>query len=128
MSCLRQLTAATALYFGCRSKDQDLYYPETWAAAEKAGAHVRIACSRDQPEKVYVQDLMRADAARIREWVLHRAACVYVCGSSNAMPREVREALAWCVSTAGGGDMDPDAAAAYVDAMFDGERGQEESW
>lgn len=45
--------------------------------------------------------------------------------SSNAMPREVREAIAWCIS---GEDMTEEAAGAYVERMFDEGRGGEESW
>lgn len=44
------------------------------------------------------------------------------------MPRSVREALAWCISTEGAGNMSAEEAEAYVDAMFDGDRGGEESW
>lgn len=46
--------------------------------------------------------------------------------SSNAMPREVREALAWCIEQ--GGEHDEEGAKAYVDEMFDNGRGGEESW
>lgn len=122
------LTSATALYFGCRSKTQDLYFASSWKEAQDAGAHVRIAFSRDQPEKVYVQDLIKQDAPRVREWLLEKDGRVYVCGSSNAMPRQVREALAYCISEQGGGKMTDEEAEQYVDAMFDGDRGQEESW
>jgi sulfite reductase alpha subunit-like flavoprotein len=46
--------------------------------------------------------------------------------SSNAMPREVREAIAWCIEQ--GGQYDEEGAKAYVDNMFDTGRGGEESW
>lgn len=48
--------------------------------------------------------------------------------SSNAMPREVREAIAWCISVDGAGTLSSAEAEAYVDGMFDGDRGGEESW
>lgn len=48
--------------------------------------------------------------------------------SSNAMPKSVREALAWCISTEGAGDMSVEAAEQYVEGMFDQGRGGEESW
>lgn len=48
--------------------------------------------------------------------------------SSNAMPREVRAAIAWCISTSGAGSMTEVEAEAYVEAMFDDGRGGEESW
>jgi hypothetical protein len=48
--------------------------------------------------------------------------------SSNAMPKLVREALAWCISTDGAGDLDAEEASAYVEGMFNEGRGGEESW
>jgi sulfite reductase alpha subunit-like flavoprotein len=92
---------------------------------------IRVAASRDRPEKLYVQHLIRQDKELIKEWVADRRGWLYVCGSSNAMPREVREAVAWCVSRDGAGPldgMDEDAAKIYVDKMFDDGRGGEESW
>lgn len=48
--------------------------------------------------------------------------------SSNAMPREVREAVAWCISGSGAGDMGEEEANMYVEEMFESGRGGEESW
>lgn len=48
--------------------------------------------------------------------------------SSNAMPREVRAAVAWCISTAGAGTLSEEESEAYVETMFDDGRGGEESW
>lgn len=48
--------------------------------------------------------------------------------SSNAMPREVREALAWCISIEGAGDLSIETATAYIEDMFESGRGGEESW
>ena len=44
------------------------------------------------------------------------------------MPKEVRAAVAWCISNEGEGNMTMDQAEKYVEAMFDGDRGGEESW
>ncbi|CAK9784196.1 riboflavin synthase domain-like protein [Cutaneotrichosporon oleaginosum] len=118
----------TALYFGFRSRTADLYFADDWAEAEAKGALVRLAASRDGKDKVYVQDLIRQDATMINDWVTKRDAHVFVCGSSNAMPRAVREAIAWCISSEGAGTLSVTEAEAYVDAMFDGDRGGEESW
>lgn len=46
----------TALYFGCRSKHKDAFYPEEMAAWAGQGVHIRIAYSRDQ---VRVSSLLR---------------------------------------------------------------------
>jgi hypothetical protein len=44
------------------------------------------------------------------------------------MPKSVREALAWCISTEGAGTLDSEEAVAYVEQMFEQGRGGEESW
>ncbi len=121
----------TALYFGCRSKDADLYYQDQWkSVAGNNGVHISIACSRDQQEKIYVQDKIKQDAAMIYDWVYRRNGNVYISGSSNAMPKAVRAAIAWCLSEVSGvGSLKADEAVQYVEQMFEsGNRGGEESW
>jgi sulfite reductase alpha subunit-like flavoprotein len=41
-------STGTALYFGCRSKDKDLYFSAEMYEWRRQGVHVRVACSRDQ--------------------------------------------------------------------------------
>ncbi|KAL7425065.1 NAPDH-dependent diflavin reductase [Cryptotrichosporon argae] len=124
---IRQQASETALYFGHRMSTADAYYASEWEAWRQCGVRVEIAASRDGPEKVYVQHLIKRDSVMIRDW-LKRGAWVMISGSSNTMPRQVREALAYALSKEAGGDMDASEAGAYVEAMFDSERGQEESW
>ncbi|KAG7530653.1 hypothetical protein FFLO_04879 [Filobasidium floriforme] len=120
----------TALYFGCRSKDQDMYFAQEMETWRKHGVHVRIACSRDQEEKIYVQTLIKEDAALIKDWIVRRNGNVYISGSSNAMPKAVRKAIAETIQ-----DMQElgitclEDAQRYVEDMFEsGKRGGEESW
>ncbi|MGJ7914147.1 sulfite reductase subunit alpha [Massilia sp. LXY-6] len=51
-----------------------------------------LAFSRDQQERLYVQDLLRAQADAVRTWI-GRGAAVYVCGSLQGMAGGVHEAL-----------------------------------
>ena len=44
------------------------------------------------------------------------------------MPRQVREAVAWCLSSEGSGELSSEDAEAYVEDMFEDGRGVEESW
>jgi sulfite reductase alpha subunit-like flavoprotein len=88
---------------------------------------VRIAVSRDGP-KVYVQDLLRKDSVFVHDWLVNRRGHIYISGSSNAMPREVREAVAWCISSEGAGTFSAEEAEAFVESMFEDGRGGEESW
>ncbi|KAK8846562.1 NADPH-dependent diflavin oxidoreductase 1 [Kwoniella newhampshirensis] len=118
----------TAVYFGCRSMTTDCFYASEWEQYKKQGVKVEIAASRDQAEKLYVQHLIKRDKQRIREWIVDRGGSVYITGSSNAMPREVREAIAWCISAEGAGDMSEEESKVYVERMFEEKRGGEESW
>lgn len=106
-----------------------------------------MAVSREgaEGEKRYVQGLIKDDKGLINDWMRNKRAWVYISGSvppgdpspftplnrgrsSNAMPREVREALAWCISSDGAGDLDMEAAKAFVEDIFDSGRGGEETW
>lgn len=135
--------ASTSLYFGCRSAKADLYYADEWEIMRKQGARVEVAASRDQDEKIYVQDLIKRDKVLIHDWIENRRGHLYIsgyvnilrdlnwrliCRSSNAMPKEVRAAVAWCLSNEGAGTMAIQQAEAFVEEMFEDGRGGEESW
>lgn len=44
------------------------------------------------------------------------------------MPKEVRAAIAWCLTTEAGGILSQEGAEAFVEEMFEDGRGGEESW
>ena len=75
---------------------------------------IDVAFSRDQPEKVYVQDRMRDSAAELYEW-LEKGAYFYVCGDASRMASDVHDALIEVIQTQGG--KTPEEATAYVDAL-----------
>jgi sulfite reductase (NADPH) flavoprotein alpha-component len=56
-------------------------------------ARVDRVFSRDQPERLYVQDRLRAEADAVRRWVVADGAAVYVCGSLDGMAGGVDAAL-----------------------------------
>ncbi|WVQ97522.1 NADPH-dependent diflavin oxidoreductase 1 [Kwoniella sp. CBS 9459] len=118
----------TAVYFGCRSVYADYFFANEWKQYAEQGVNVQVAASRDQEEKVYVQHLIKENKEEIKKWVVDKEGWVFISGSSNAMPREVREAIAWCISNEGAGDMTPEEAKEYVEQMFEDKRGGEESW
>ena len=80
-----------------------------------------MAFSRDQPEKVYVQDRMRENSAELFAW-LEEGAHFYVCGDANRMAHDVHEALIEVVEKEGGKSRDE--AEAYVDALKKAKRYQ----
>lgn len=72
----------TVLYFGCRHKNEDFIYSDELAAYVSDGTltHMHVAFSRDQPQKVYVQHLLKETAAQV--WrLIDAGAHIYVCGS-----------------------------------------------
>jgi sulfite reductase (NADPH) flavoprotein alpha-component len=72
------------------------------------------AFSRDQANKIYVQDRMLEKASGLWAW-LEGGAHFYVCGDAALMARDVEAALHEVCRSAGG--MTAEAAAAYVGKM-----------
>ncbi|MFO1366952.1 MAG: sulfite reductase flavoprotein subunit alpha, partial [Acinetobacter sp.] len=54
--------------------------------------HVDYAFSRDQAEKIYVQDILKQQSTRLKQWI-EQGAAVYVCGSLNGMASGVDQVL-----------------------------------
>ena len=81
------------LLFGAQRFASDFLYQAEWLKARKQGQLDRIdlAFSRDQIDKVYVQQRVREQSARLRAWI-DEGAHVYVCGSI-AMGQAVHAAL-----------------------------------
>ncbi len=93
----RQATGAGGknwLFFGDRSYTHDFLYQLDWLDFEKEGVldRIDIAFSRDQPEKIYVQDRMWAQRADLYAW-LEEGAHLYVCGDEKAMAKDVDATL-----------------------------------
>ncbi len=83
------------LIFGERNLAHDYYFRDEITAWQSAGAlpRVDLAFSRDQNERVYVQDRLKAAGADILSW-LKDGAAIYVCGSLEGMAPAVEHALA----------------------------------
>ena len=71
----------TILFFGCRHRDEDFLYQEELEGYERDGVvtGLHVAFSRDQPQKVYVQDRLLENAATIWSLISNQG-CFYVCG------------------------------------------------
>jgi sulfite reductase (NADPH) flavoprotein alpha-component len=82
------------LVFGERNAAHDYLWREEIEAAHASGGLERLdlAFSRDQPERIYVQDRLVARAAELRAWV-EEGASIYVCGSLEGMAPGVDAAL-----------------------------------
>lgn len=82
------------LFFGDRTFTQDFLYQVEWQKYLKSGvlSKLDVAFSRDQAEKVYVQDRILENAVEVWQW-LEQGAYLYVCGDANRMAKDVHEAL-----------------------------------
>ena len=90
----RQDYTANWLIFGERQRAHDFFYADTIQAWENMGSLQRLdlAFSRDQAQRLYVQDVLRDNADELITWV-NQGAVIYVCGSIHGMASGVDQAL-----------------------------------
>ena len=119
----REAPGKNWLVFGNPHFTEDFLYQTEWQGWRKDGYLHRysLAWSRDQAEKIYVQDKLREEAASVWQW-LKDGAYVYVCGDAARMAKDVERALLDII--AGEGGMDADAAADYLDELRQARRYQ----
>lgn len=111
------------LFFGDQKSSSDFLYRDELAALQTDGTLTRLdlAWSRDQSEKVYVQQRMVEQAAELFAW-LEAGAHFYVCGDASRMARDVHAALLTVIERAG--KRTPEQAAAYLAALQSSRRYQ----
>ena len=117
----------SVLFFGCRSQNADYFHHQEWEnLCTKMPLEVQAAFSRDQSQKVYVQDLIKKYAEEVFRLIHQLSGIVYVCGSSGKMPQAVRAALAEVFRDHGG--MDQETSERYLEAMEKDGRYKQETW
>jgi sulfite reductase (NADPH) flavoprotein alpha-component len=101
------------LIFGDQHYLTDFLYQTEWQDYLSDGILTKldVAFSRDQKDKVYVQDRMRENAKELYDW-LQEGASFYVCGDATRMATDVDVALHDIVQSEG--KMTADEAAEYV--------------
>jgi len=99
----RGAAGANWLFFGEQHMRTDFLYQREWLKWREAGLLDRldVAFSRDEPQKVYVQDRIRERAADVYRW-LTEGAYVYVCGDAEYMAPDVHQALIDVIAEQGG--------------------------
>ena len=115
----RRASGATGrhwLFFGEQHAAQDFYYRDELEAFQRDGHLHRLdtAFSRDQSDKIYVQDRMREQGASLWAW-LQEGAYFYVCGDATRMARDVDAALVGIAQQHG--SLSPEAARAFIDQL-----------
>ncbi|GAB2944297.1 NADPH-dependent assimilatory sulfite reductase flavoprotein subunit [Hafnia psychrotolerans] len=104
------------LFFGNPHFTDDFLYQVEWQRYVKDGllTNIDLAWSRDQAEKVYVQDKLREKGTEVWQW-LQEGAHVYVCGDANRMAKDVEQALLEIIAE--NGVMDLETADEYLSEL-----------
>ena len=106
----REATDATGknwLLFGDQTFNEDFLYQVEWQTHLKSGllSKLDLAFSRDQEQKIYVQDRLKENAVEVYQW-LQDGAHFYVCGDANRMAKDVHSALIEIISEQGNKSLD----------------------
>ncbi|KAL8688683.1 MAG: hypothetical protein Q9218_005467, partial [Villophora microphyllina] len=88
------------LYMGSRHQREEYCYGEEWEAYQDAGVITLLgrAFSRDQPQKIYIQDRMRQTMDDIIQAYLKEDGAFYLCGPTWPVPdvtNVLEDAIAW---------------------------------
>ncbi|MEM6900826.1 MAG: sulfite reductase subunit alpha, partial [Pseudomonadota bacterium] len=104
------------LFFGDRNRATDFAYEDDFNAMSASGLLTRLdlAFSRDQDEKIYVQNRMHENGRELFAW-LEEGGYVYVCGDATRMAHDVDAALHEIIAREG--DMSEDKAFGYVSRL-----------
>ena len=104
------------LLFGDQHQASDFLYEEQITTWMKSGLLTRFdtAFSRDQAEKIYVQNRIVEHAEEFYAW-LEEGGFIYICGDASRMAKDVDAAIHKAVEIAGG--KSAEEAKAYVEAL-----------
>lgn len=104
------------LFFGNPHFTEDFLYQVEWQSYVKEGLLTRIdlAWSRDQQQKIYVQDKLREQGAELWRWI-NDGAHIYVCGDANRMAKDVEHTLLEVIAEYGA--MDAEAADEFLSEL-----------
>ncbi|WYZ37843.1 hypothetical protein EsH8_II_001349 [Colletotrichum jinshuiense] len=88
------------LYLGSRHQREEYLYGEEWEAYVDAGVitHLGAAFSRDQPQKIYIQDRMRESMRDVVQSYIRDEGSFYLCGPTWPVP-DVTDVLMEAIST-----------------------------
>lgn len=113
------------MFFGDQTFTQDFLYQVEWQGYLKSGLLTKmdVAFSRDQAEKIYVQDRIKENAKEVFEW-LERGAHLYICGDANRMAKDVHNTLVNIIAEQGG--LMPEQAEDYLKSLRSNKRYQKD--
>ncbi len=112
----RGATGANWLFFGDQHRESDFIYEQEISDMSSSGllSRLDLAFSRDQAEKIYVQNRMVENGKDLYA-MLEEGGHFYVCGDATRMAKDVDAALHSIIKTQGG--MTPEAATEYINRL-----------
>lgn len=112
----RQASGKNWLFFGDRNAATDFIYKDELQSMQDSGVLNRLdlAFSRDQAEKIYVQDKMLEHGAELFAW-LEQGGYFFVCGDAYRMAKDVDQALHDVIVKFG--NRTPEQAVEYVNQL-----------
>jgi sulfite reductase (NADPH) flavoprotein alpha-component len=110
-------TGRNWLFFGDQKRATDFLYEAEFVEMQRKGLLTKldVAFSRDQAEKIYVQDRMRENGAEFWKW-LQEGAFFYICGDAKRMAKDVHQMLITIAQEHGG--LTPEAAKEYIEVTL----------
>ena len=104
------------LFFGERNFVTDFLYQTEWLDYLDSGllTNLDVAFSRDQKEKIYVQNRMEQKGEELYKW-LESGSYFYICGDKERMAKDVENALINIISKCG--NHNEEGAKAYLEKL-----------
>ncbi|MFT5520996.1 MAG: sulfite reductase (NADPH) flavoprotein alpha-component, partial [Enterobacterales bacterium] len=102
------------LFFGNPNFNTDFLYQNEFKQYLTKGLLTKLdlAFSRDQQDKIYVQDRLLENAAEVWQWLEKDEASIYVCGDIKKMAKDVEQTLLTIIEAEG--KKSPEQAKEYL--------------
>eukprot|EP00398_MALV-I-01_sp_L67-1_P000044 gene43-814_t len=105
------------VFYGCRFKAKDFMFGDEFEkmAADGVITHLRPAFSRDQKEKIYVQNRIKENSKEVYEALGPKKGYFYLCGQAGQTELDIKNAIYECFAEHG--NMSMEEAKAEFDKM-----------
>ena len=126
IASLGKAVGRTMLFYGCRRSEEDFLYKEEWnkynSAFRKNTFSLHTAFSREvEGKRVHVQELLKQNAAELKDLLVRQGAHVFICGDASRMAKDVFQTFARIVGDGCSGED-------YIRSMKIAGRWSEDIW
>lgn len=99
----REVSSKSWLFFGNQKFKDDFLYQLDWQKFldKKTITKMNVAFSRDQKEKIYIQNQLINNASEIYKWI-EQGAHIYICGDKDKVGQSALNALSEIITAEGG--------------------------